>query len=714
MRALIAALGLTVVACATPVRSTLSPGQLGRAIIRAESTRNARDPALMLGLGRSQPELRVAALRSLARIEDVRTATQAAVLLGDRDPTVAKWAAFAVGQIGGPLAEAALTGALIHDLTPVPEEALLALGRTGTPTAAATVARFLEHSRLEVRSAAAVGLALLGRRYPDVLLDTQDVTRLVSMTRVSDPSLRWAAAYTLAQSNAPGISAALTRLLSDPQAEVRMWAVRGLGELDAAPAVMDPVLRDQDWRVQMEVAAALASVSGKEAGEVREAVSRLSVMAERAATRLVGGPPVESGRGLHVLSAVVTAAERLGGAGRSVLQTIDRALSARSSPPSEGLHPVVALDRARVECAVARTRDRLVGVVDRVLRCGKDQVSQEMRLRWVAALHSERGDDAAVDALFTLAQAPEAQVRLAAVEGLARIKGARAGDRLVLLLDSDDSAVVSASAAALASTDRELGAVRLPVVFDHVLARLQRRNASPSFIVGVLDGLGRLRRDRKQAWKVLERFSIDIRPAVRRRARLAHAALIEAPRPSPGAGAPKARYPAGPPRAVLAIDTHRGRIRLELDGTSAPRTAGAFLGLVTEAFYDGLTWHRVVPGFVAQGGCPRGDGYGGPGYALLDETSPLPFSRGAVGIATNGRDTGGSQFFIMQAEHPHLVGGYTRVGRVTEGIDVVDALQEGDRILRIRVLDPRPQVGRGPRAPHTPKCGGCTDLRRKA
>ena len=140
---------------------------------------------------------------------------------------------------------------------------------------------------------------------------------------------------------------------------------------------------------------------------------------------------------------------------------------------------------------------------------------------------------------------------------------------------------------------------------------------------------------------------------------------------------------------MLEVETERGSVRIELDGTLAPRTSGAIISLASDGFYDGLVFHRVVPGFVVQGGCPRGDGFGGPGYALLDEVSPQPFSRGTVGIATNGRDTGGSQFFVMQAEHPHLVGGYTQLGHVTEGIEVIDALQEGDRILRVRVLEPR-------------------------
>lgn len=98
-----------------------------------------------------------------------------------------------------------------------------------------------------------------------------------------------------------------------------------------------------------------------------------------------------------------------------------------------------------------------------------------------------------------------------------------------------------------------------------------------------------------------------------------------------------------------------------------------------------------MPNFITQGGCSRGDGWGGPGYAIDEETSMLPFVRDAVGIATNSRDTGGSQFFIMHSAHPHLNGAYTVFGQVRDGMDVADALQMDDRIIRAEVRLPPSQ-----------------------
>src|SRR5205814_1066559 len=101
---------------------------------------------------------------------------------------------------------------------------------------------------------------------------------------------------------------------------------------------------------------------------------------------------------------------------------------------------------------------------------------------------------------------------------------------------------------------------------------------------------------------------------------------------------------------------------------------------------DGLPFHRVVPDFVAQGGDPRGDGWGGPGHTLRCELSPLRYARGAVGMALSGKDTGGSQFFVVHSAQPHLEGKYTVFGRVVEGMEVVDALLPGDLIERAVVL----------------------------
>jgi cyclophilin family peptidyl-prolyl cis-trans isomerase len=135
------------------------------------------------------------------------------------------------------------------------------------------------------------------------------------------------------------------------------------------------------------------------------------------------------------------------------------------------------------------------------------------------------------------------------------------------------------------------------------------------------------------------------------------------------------------------LETSRGDIFIDLQRDSAPFTVMSIIKLTEQrGFYRGLLFHRVVPNFVVQGGDPRGDGWGGPGYVLRSEFSMTEFSTGTVGIASAGKDTEGSQFFITLSPQPHLDGRYTVIGSVVGGMDVVNALQVEDRIYDIVVL----------------------------
>ncbi len=133
---------------------------------------------------------------------------------------------------------------------------------------------------------------------------------------------------------------------------------------------------------------------------------------------------------------------------------------------------------------------------------------------------------------------------------------------------------------------------------------------------------------------------------------------------------------------MIEITMQNGKtIRIELDASAAPLTVENFTKLVNEGFYDGLTFHRVIPGFMIQGGCPEGTGMGGPGYAIKGEfaangvDNPIRHTRGVISMARSQMpDSAGSQFFIMHADAPHLDGQYAAFGHVVEGMDVVDEI----------------------------------------
>jgi len=161
-------------------------------------------------------------------------------------------------------------------------------------------------------------------------------------------------------------------------------------------------------------------------------------------------------------------------------------------------------------------------------------------------------------------------------------------------------------------------------------------------------------------------------------------------------------------RPVAIIHTQKGQIKIELFASDAPLTVDNFIELSKRNFFNGLTFHRVVPNFVIQGGDPRDDSEGGPGYQIRCEINPRPYKRGTVGMALSGKDTGGSQFFICHSPQPHLDGGYTVFGQVIAGLEVVDRIVRGDVIEKVEIVgssnsifspvlfDPEPTIIRQP------------------
>jgi len=167
---------------------------------------------------------------------------------------------------------------------------------------------------------------------------------------------------------------------------------------------------------------------------------------------------------------------------------------------------------------------------------------------------------------------------------------------------------------------------------------------------------------------------------------------------------PPSTYDAPPPMTIdinkwyiATIETEKGDIVVELLAADAPKTVNNFVFLARQGFYDGTTFHRVIPGFMAQGGDPTGSGAGGPGYTFEDEFNQHSHVAGALSMANRGPDTNGSQFFITYAPQLHLDGRHTVFGQVIQGMDVLNKLSprdpsanpsfDGDSIVRITVSE---------------------------
>ena len=144
----------------------------------------------------------------------------------------------------------------------------------------------------------------------------------------------------------------------------------------------------------------------------------------------------------------------------------------------------------------------------------------------------------------------------------------------------------------------------------------------------------------------------------------------------------------------IQIQTERGNITIEMFEDEAPNTVANMISLIEKGYYDGLNFHRVIPDFMIQGGCPHGTGTGGPGYDFDDECAPdrRHDSAGVLSMANAGPGTNGSQFFITHGPTPHLDGKHTVFGKVTEGQEVVDGIKQGDVMQTVVVLQKRDRV----------------------
>lgn len=304
-------------------------------------------------------------------------------------------------------------------------------------------------------------------------------------------------------------------------------------------------------------------------------------------------------------------------------------------------------------------------------------------------------------------------VAAAAVPALAELAGPTVAPTLRAALARDDMGVVAAAAGVVAARASDQ-ARRDPEAVEPLLAVLRRFDDAHAVEtrIAALDALGRLARSEPKAadgsattaaesWMRREIVPLAKEPAhavraAARRTLRGHPELLRAF----DVAVPE-RFEGGFSTAVhtaaerysgkvsgLRLHTERGVITIDFSGAPAPITQANLAALADDGFFDGLGFHRVVPGFVIQGGDPRGDGYGGPGHVMPCEWSNLRYERGTVGIALAGKDTGGSQLFIAHEATRHLDARYTVIGRVVEGMDVVDSIWPHDRITKAELITP--------------------------
>ena len=594
------------------------------------------------------------------------------LLASDPDGEVRAMAAFALGILGDRAAAAPLRAALADASALVQGRAAEALGLLGDAASAAPIAAMARAAYVQSNAitlnphdqstplspsaeAFRLGLFALTR------LKAYDALASVVIDAEGEPRLRWwPVAYALSRVGDPRAAPALLTLARAGGSLSRGFAARGLGSLKDQGSVGTLLLMAQGWQ-----------------DDPRSAVSAIRALGQ------IGSADAASG-----------------------LRTL---LQARTVSPTVRLEAVGALgalkDRESIDTVLELLNDPWPAMRAAALRAVRD-IDPETFIVVLSGLEPDPhpGVRAALATMLAGIDPEIAQARLAAMLAepdpvvLPAVIDALAGlpirppdfpATLARLLTHGDVIVRAAAARGIGAVKPESGAAALAQAYrawqsDGLYqARLAALEALVTYgAAAAAPTLGAALAD--PDWVVRLKAGAMLRGLDSTR-ETAHAIRPAPVRAGEDYGRTALVAPAVSPHVFF--ETDRGTFEIELAVLDAPLTSANFLALAKQGYFSGVAIHRVVANFVVQDGDRRGDGEGSPGYSIRDELNLRPYLRGTVGMALDGADTGGSQWFITHSPQPHLDGKYTVFGHVVAGMDVVDRLQQWDVIRRVRTWD---------------------------
>jgi len=614
----------------------------------------------------ADPALRRRALLSIGRVGDATALPALVKALSDPDESVRTSAAFSIGILGAPGSSAPLVD-LLKDPSPVIRGRVAeALGLLGDGATAGAVATAFSDCGAHL---APIASDDEGTVAPDVeacrlalfalvrLRQYEALARVALDAQGAPVSRWWPVAYALQRIGDARAVGALSSLASTPGVYTASFALRGLAALRdgraVEPATAIAGRRDADVRVRVAAVRALGELRAANAVPVL-----LKVLEDAATPRNLA---------LEIVVALGAIGDRRG-----------------LDPVFDRLTDRWAGMRAAAFTSAARIDPEAFLLVFSGFEPDRDWSVRAALASALATLPADRVRSAVLD----LANDADVRVQGPALEALAKVGGPEVTPRLFAGLETPDFAVRATAARLVGAAKVDGGVARLEAAYKRADG-----DVTPAARTATLEALAQY--GAAPARPTLVTALRDRDWAVRRRAAELLRELgdpsAEPARPGPMRQRPDffesdaLLHPQFAPHAF--IETERGTIEIELNVTDAPLTSLTFIELARAGFFNGVKVHRLVPNFVIQAGDPRGDGEGGPGYAIRDELSPLPFVRGTVGLAIDGRDTGGSQFFIALSPQPHLDGRYTVFGRVVQGFDRLDEITQWDVIERVRIWD---------------------------
>ncbi|HEX8088429.1 MAG TPA: peptidylprolyl isomerase [Blastocatellia bacterium] len=510
------------------------------------------------------------------------------------------------------------------------------------------------------------------------------VEAIAAQLRSPDADLRWQAANALARIR-EGIgmaTASLLPLLNDNNALVRAHTVRALGVAKAVQAV-DPLIKllaDKDERVVINSINALGAIGDARAVEPLAALGNTLLSGYRSFDREKSGVPPQQNLLLLIATAIGNIKDPRGLALLKAFRLADGKLGsfAEAEVAAAKFGEAAFFD---VPEAVKLARDdwkAMAAYAQGLGQLGTDRAKTILLDLMSGKTYGKPDPRAASDILNALAAAK--------VEGLRGI--------LLENLKAEDVIVRATAATLLGGLGDESEAVLKAFEEAYKTARADKMNDARIAILEVADklrhpmstlALAEATRDedyvvRLKAAELIRGSNID--PATSKVLQIGKVNTNH----TRAYWQRVAQMAESLKNPIAVLHTKKGDIRIELFARDAPMTVDNFIQLAQSGFYNGLAFGRVVPNFVIQGGDPRGDQNGGPGYQIRDEINLHQYETGTVGMALSGKDTGGSQFFITHSPQPHLDGAYTVFGQVIEGLEVVSRIARGDRIDGVDIV----------------------------
>jgi cyclophilin family peptidyl-prolyl cis-trans isomerase/HEAT repeat protein len=625
-------------------------------IVHIEDTRELTDQ-LEDYLSDDSARVRARAALAVGRIAHHKSAGLLIPMIADTSLQVARTAAFAVGLTG----QKAYADTLVKMSLELPASVAARVVESAGLLADSTMAEihtylagYLSHAAPEVRRAACLALFYARAR------STAENMIPPLLATETDFRVQKAGLFALARLGVTSVGEVYSRFQADPDPEIRMLAVQGLGRCSLPDRVRLTALslNDDDRRVAASAIAALQNTNDPAAGDylgrkLQSASDEKLIVAMLGALRTLRSDKGVATAEMHLSSAlsenIVSAAlGYLTVIKRDALVSVIDSLLIEIPPP-----------RVRAACADAFFEMHNAAVIPRLAMLFKDE---DPLVRAAAFGHLVELDSTQIELYLRAALAdPDMMPVIGALDLIGTGKMTRYLPQVKSMMDRG------------ADLDIDVRRTLIDVVGQFIDSLGADSAMADLLVTGLLDPVYVIRRRASELYS--EKYKRD------RSSMVTPAETRITERRLKNVFADSTFHP------IALIQTSRGDVEIELRFDLAPLTVLNFIDLVNQGFYDGLIFHRVVPNFVIQGGCPRGDGWGGPSYFIRCEYSDVPYERGTVGIATSGRDTGGSQFFITHSPQPHLDGRYTVFGQVLSGMDVVDQIVVGDLIQKIIIRE---------------------------